>query len=88
MYAIVASSAQRPISIGNQQKRRVLEKRRIQTLKTWHENVKNIAKSEIDFITSILQDENDKDSENRDWIRDDEENDDTVGNRQMVKKDA
>lgn len=49
----------------NTQKRRALEKKRIQTLKMWHEDVKKIAKSEIDFINSILQD--DKDGEDRDW---------------------
>ena len=50
-----------------------MEKKRIQTLKNWHEDVKKIAKSELDFINSILQD--DKDPEDRDWIRDDEEDD-------------
>lgn len=77
------SSAKFPFT----QKRRVLEKRRIQTLKNWHEDVKKIAKSEMDFINSILQD--DKDAEDRDWIRDDEEDEDsTEGERKMVKKDS
>lgn len=75
------------IKFPSTQKRRVLEKRRIQTLKNWHEDVKKIAKSEMDFINSILQD--DKDAEDRDWIRDDEENEDsTEGERKMVKKDS
>ena len=70
------------------QKRRVLEKKRIQTLKNWHEDVKKIAKSEIDFINSILQD-NDKDSKDRDWVRDYEEDEDTPeGDGKMVKTDA
>lgn len=69
------------------QKRRVIEKRRIQTLKNWHEDVKKIAKSEIDFINSILQD--DKDSKDRDWVRDYEEDEDTSeGDGKMVKKDS
>lgn len=58
---------------SNGNRRRTFEKARIQKLKNWHEDVKKIARSEIDFIKSIFKDENDKDSENRDWIRDDEE---------------
>lgn len=67
-------------------KRRLAEKKRIQTLKVWHENVKKIAKSEVDFIKSILQD--DKDSKDRDWIRDDEDEKEPEGDWEMVKKDS
>jgi hypothetical protein len=63
-----------------------MEKKRVQTLKMWHENVKKIAKSEMDFIKSILQD--DKDSEDRDWVRDDESETEPTGDWEMVKKDA
>lgn len=68
-------------------KRRILEKARIQKLKMWHEDVKKIAKSEMDFITSIFKD--DKDSEDRDWLRDYESDDEgqEVG-REVVKKDS
>lgn len=65
------------------QKRRALEKRRIQTLKSWHEDLKRIAKSEMDFINSILQD--DKDSEDRDWSESDQGQE---RGGEMVKKDA
>ena len=70
----------------NTNKRRYMEKKRVQTLKMWHENVKKIAKSEMDFIKSILQD--DKDSEDRDWVRDDESETEPTGDWEMVKKDA
>lgn len=70
----------------NTNKRRAVEKKRIQTLKMWHENVKKIAKSEIDFIKSILQD--DKDSEDRNWVRDDEIEKEPERDWEMVEKDA
>lgn len=73
--------------IFDNQRRRVLEKKRIQTLKSWHDNVKKIAKSEMDFIASILQDDA-KDTENRDWIRDDKEDENTVTDGKMVKADS
>jgi hypothetical protein len=82
MLSVVASSARPP------ERRRVFEKARIQKLKSWHEGVKKIARSEIDFIKSIFKDENDKDSENRDWLRDDEDDIDQTGNGEMVKKDS
>jgi hypothetical protein len=67
-------------------KRRVLEKARIQKLKNWHENVKQIARSEVDFIKSIFRDE---DIEDRDWIRDDETSYDEQpkNSRDLVKED-
>jgi hypothetical protein len=75
-------------SFTNSNRRRVLEKSRIQKLKSWHENVKKIARSEMDFIASIFKDENDKDSENRDWLRDYESDDEgSEGNREVVKAD-
>ena len=67
-------------------RRHYAEKKRVQTLKMWHENVKKIAKSEFDFIKSIIQD--DKDSEDRDWVRDDETETESKGDGEMVKKDA
>ena len=67
----------------NTQKRRALEKRRIQTLKLWHDDLKKIAKSEIDFINSILQD--DKDGEDRDWSEVDGKEE---GDWEVVKKDS
>lgn len=68
-------------------KRRILEKSRIQKLKSWHEDVKKIARSELDFITSIFKD--DKDSENRDWLRDYESDDEgQETRREVVKEDA
>ena len=77
--------SQRPVFL-NTNKRRTFEKARIQKLKMWHEDVKKIAKSEIDFITSIF---NDKDSEDRDWLRDDQEDDKvSKGSWEVVEKDA
>ncbi len=70
----------------NTTKRRIVEKKRIQTLKMWHENVKKIARSEIDFINSIFQD--DKNIKDRDWIRDDEESSDEETDGSMVKANA
>jgi hypothetical protein len=57
----------RPIPPSNN-KRRVLEKARIQKLKTWHENVKNIAKAEVEFISTIFRDKDD--DAYTDWIID------------------
>lgn len=67
-------------------KRRTLEKARIQKLKLWHEDVKKIARSEIDFIASIFKD--DKNAENRDWVRDfeEDESDDEERDGFMVEK--
>ncbi len=48
-------------------RRREFEKARIQKLKNWHEDVKRIAKSEVDFIRSLFKDE---DIESRSWVRD------------------
>jgi hypothetical protein len=61
-------------------KRRVLEKARIQKLKSWHESAKKIAKAEIEFISSILRD-NDDDAYT-DWIVDE-----TIRS-EVVKKDS
>lgn len=72
----------------NSKRRRVLEKARIQKLKSWHESAKKVARSEIDFIKSIFKDENDKDSEDRDWLRDDEDDIDQKGDGALVKKDS
>lgn len=71
-------------------KRRYMEKRRIQQLKSWHEDVKKIAKSEVAFFGKIFEDifQDDKNSENRDWIRTDEDDDDTQGDGKLVKKDT
>lgn len=66
------------------QKRRNLEKARIQKLKQWHENVKSIAKSEIDFIQRIFKDET---PEDRDWVLDEESSSATENSGAMVKKD-
>jgi hypothetical protein len=80
---LALSSYSRP---SNNHKRRVLEKARIQKLKNWHENVKTIARSEVDFIKSIFRDE---DIEDRDWIRDDETTHDEQqkNSRDLVKED-
>ncbi len=72
-------------SNSNSAKRRSLEKARIQKLKGWHEDVKKIAKAELDFIASIFKD--DEHSENRDWVRADEEDDDAPGDGKLVKKE-
>lgn len=83
---IVTMMSAKPTFINNR-KRRVLEKSRIQRLKTWHEDVKKIARSELDFIASIFKD--DKDSENRDWLRDYESDDEGQEvSREVVKKDS
>lgn len=84
---IIASSAQRPF-VFSSNRRRTFEKARIQKLKSWHEDVKKIARSELDFIASIFKEENDKDPENRDWLRDDEEDDNTERDGALVKKDS
>jgi hypothetical protein len=34
-----------------------MEKARIQKLKVWHENVKKIARSEIEFISALFKEE-------------------------------
>lgn len=89
MLTVVAQySAGRPSSASfpNKQRRRTLEKARIQKLKSWHEDVKKIARSELDFIASIFRD--DKDAEDRDWLRDDEENVDAEGDGKVAQKDA
>ena len=83
------NAQQRPAVFFNRTKGRAAEKARIQKLKNWHENVKTIARSEIDFIKSIFKDEeDDKNSENRDWLRDDEEDIDEKGDGALVKRDA
>lgn len=83
----IQCAQQRP-AFFNRTKGRIAEKARIQKLKSWHENVKKIARSELDFIASIFKDENDKDPENRDWLRDDEEDIDEKGDGALVKRDA
>lgn len=83
MFTVVATQQRPFVKFPQTQKRRVLEKRRIQTLKMWHEDIKKIAKSEIDFINSILQD--DKDTEDRDWSEVDGKEE---GDWEVVKKDA
>jgi hypothetical protein len=78
-------------SSSNSNRRRTLEKARIHKLKHWHENVKKIARSEMDFIASIFkdEDENVKNSEDRDWLRDDETDIQvSEGEGAMVKKDT
>lgn len=85
MNVVVAMSGGSFTKSNSNNKRRVLEKARIQKLKAWHENVKKIAKSEVDFITSIFKD--DKDSENRDWLRVDDEDVDEKGDGALVTKD-
>ena len=84
MMLVLASSSSRPTDTNH--RRRVLEKARINKLKSWHENVKKIARSEVDFIKSIFRDE---DIENRDWIRDDETRYDEQqkNSRDLVKED-
>lgn len=84
---VIASSSSSP-KLFNRNKGRALEKVRIQKLKNWHEGVKKIARSEIDFITSIFKDDDDKNFEDRDWIRDDEENKDEERDGALVKKDS
>lgn len=85
MFAIVASSQVPPQKkIPFTHRRRALEKARIQKLKLWHEDVKKIARSEIDFIASIFKD--DKDPQNRDWVRDDEDDwEDEEGDGALVE---
>ncbi len=85
---VIASSTPQPVNIFNRNKGRALEKIRIQKLKNWHEGVKKIARSEIDFITSIFKDEDDKNIEDRDWLRDDEESDYEKGDGSLVEKDS
>lgn len=72
---------------SNSAKRRSLEKARIQKLKSWHEDVKKIAKAELDFIASIFKEDEDEHSKNRDWVRVDEEDDDAPGDGKLVKKE-
>lgn len=73
--------------INRNRKRQILEKSRIQKLKSWHEDVKKIARSELDFITSIFKD--DKDSEDRDWLRDYESDDEgQKDSGEVVKKES
>ena len=88
MVSMSIQCAQQRPAFFNRTKGRVAEKARIQKLKSWHENVKKIARSELDFIASIFKDENDKDPENRDWLRDDEEDIDEKGDGALVKRDA
>lgn len=85
MLTVVSQTGRPTVKFPNMRKRQ-LEKKRIQTLKMWHENVKKIAKSEVDFITSIFQD--DKNSEDRDWIRDDETEEKSEGDGEVVEKDS
>lgn len=89
MLSVVAFNGRPQSSTTTTNRRRVLEKSRIQKLKNWHEGVKKIARSEIDFIKSIFKDEeeDDKNSANRDWLRDDEEDNDASGDGALVKKD-
>lgn len=87
MTVLTIQCAQNRPAFFNRTKGRVAEKARIQKLKSWHENVKKIARSEIDFIASIFK-EDDKDTENRDWLRDDQEDDDEKRDGALVKKDA
>ena len=83
---ILASSSSRPQTTKLNDRRRVVEKARIQKLKNWHENVKNIARSEVDFIKSIFRDE---DIEDRDWIRDEETRiEESQISRDVVEKDS
>lgn len=85
----IQCAQQRPVVFFNRTKGRAAEKARIQKLKNWHEGVKQIARSEIDFIKSIFKDEeDDKNSENRDWLRDYEEDINEKGDRALVKKDS
>lgn len=81
---IVATSVPPPKRNVFTHRRRSLEKARIQKLKLWHEDVKKIARSEIDFIASIFKD--DKDPQNRDWVRDfEEDGSDEEGYGQVVE---
>lgn len=88
MMSVTVQCAQNRPAFFNRTKGRVAEKARIQKLKSWHENVKKIARSELDFIASIFKEEDDKDAKDRDWLRDDEEDVDEKGDRALVKKDA
>jgi hypothetical protein len=89
------SSVAKPVPVvakmggnSNSAKRRSLEKARIQKLKSWHEDVKKIAKAELDFIASIFKEDTENEhSENRDWIRADEEDDDAPGDGKLVTKE-
>ena len=87
MMILASSSSSRPQPRKiSSERRRVLEKGRIQKLKNWHENVKSIARSEVDFIKSIFRDE---DIEDRDWIRDDETRvEESQISRDVVEKDS
>ncbi len=89
MSSLVVSPVK--MSLGNNRFRRGMEKKRIQQLKAWHEDVKKIAKSEAIFVSKIFEGifkEDDKDPENRDWIRSDEDADEPETDGKMVKKDA
>ncbi len=83
---LVLASSRPHTNTNTNHKRRVLEKARIHKLKNWHEHVKKIARSEVDFIKSIFRDE---DIENRDWIRDDETpyDEQQKNSRDLVKED-
>lgn len=86
MFSIVFASQVPPKKATSPftHRRRALEKARIQKLKLWHEDVKKIARSEIDFIASIFKD--DKDPQNRDWVRDDEDDwSDEEGDGKLVE---
>lgn len=86
MITVVAMSGG---SFTNSNRRRVFERARIQKLKSWHEDVKKIARSELDFIASIFKDQDDKDSKNRDWLRDYESDDEEPeGNGKVAQKDS
>ena len=85
MIVSASHNFQRPAVSIPTNRRRSLERYRIQKLKTWHENVKKIARSEIDFINSIFNEEH----KDRDWLRDSEDDENPEdADGQMVKKDA
>lgn len=85
MFVIASSQIPPQKKVTLTHRRRALEKARIQKLKLWHDDVKKIARSEIDFIASIFK-EDDKDPQNRDWVRDDEEDwSDEEGDGKLVE---
>lgn len=54
---VISASVPPPRTSQQQNKRRAMEKARIQKLKVWHENVKKIARSEIEFISALFKEE-------------------------------
>jgi hypothetical protein len=62
---LISSANVPPRTTHQQNKRRAMEKARIQKLKVWHENVKKIARSEIEFISALFKED---DETHNEWL--------------------